>query len=65
MEEALREIEKSGCSFVVGGRKVGNEFLDATSFKAPKGFENLFIPIPAFRMDISSTELRLSGKNLL
>jgi phosphopantetheine adenylyltransferase len=46
--------------FVVAGRRHENRCQTLEELRIPSGFESLFIPIPekAFRVDISSTELR-------
>jgi hypothetical protein len=35
---------------------------EASSVRAPAGFEQLFKTLPAFRVDLSSTELREAAK---
>eukprot|EP00644_Phytophthora_capsici_P016821 jgi/Phyca11/511697/fgenesh2_kg.PHYCAscaffold_95_\ len=61
---ALDHIARKGCSFVVAGRfdnKVENRFISADEVlekHVPPAFRHLFVPLPAFRNDISSTELR-------
>jgi len=58
MRASLAAIRDAGCSFLVAGRLVDGSWLDAGAVRPPPGFEALFRPIPAFRADISSTELR-------
>lgn len=60
MVEALAEIRERGCSFLVAGRADNGQFHEATSLNPPPGFASLFHPLPNFRLDISSTELRES-----
>ena len=62
MKDALAEIRRRGCRFLVAGRtdEAGN-FRRALSLDVPSGFADLFDPLPDFRRDISSTELRRSG----
>jgi hypothetical protein len=65
MSNALETIRQQGCRFLVAGRR-NNEgrFQDASHLPVPLTFADLFTYIPAdhFRVDISSTELRLSGQ---
>jgi len=65
MINALSEIAVLGCRFVVGGRRVeGRGFLTVDHVlreqRLPQKIKNMFYGIveEAFRMDISSTELR-------
>ena len=61
MLTALEEIRGLGCRFLVAGRLDDGVFHTLEDAPIPRGFEDLFTPIPesAFRFDISSTELRL------
>ncbi|MCL4869414.1 MAG: hypothetical protein KJ063_10620 [Anaerolineae bacterium] len=65
MSSALETIRQQGCRFLVAGRR-NNEgrFQDASHLPVPLAFADLFTYIPAdhFRVDISSTELRRSGR---
>lgn len=63
MRGALATIDERGCDFLVAGR-VGEEdrFRAADDLDAPEAFTHLFRPLPDFRRDISSTELRESGR---
>lgn len=62
LRDALDEIRRRGCSFLVAGRKgEDGQFHPAPSLTVPQGFEPLFQPLTGFRRDISSTELRESG----
>jgi hypothetical protein len=61
MKHALNEIRSQRCKFIVAGRldsKIG-EYLSLNSISIPKDLSNLFVELPAFRVDISSTELRM------
>ena len=58
MAAVLAGIRDAGCSFLVAGRLVDGAWREAGAVAPPPGFENLFRCIPAFRADISSTELR-------
>lgn len=55
--DRLRQL---GCSFLVAGRLEGGRFLDMEHVSVPPPLQGLFAGIPeaAFRVDISSTELR-------
>lgn len=63
MLDALVQIAKNGCSFLVGGRRespMSGEFLSFDPCDAPDGFSSIFQSIPEhlFREDVSSTQLR-------
>lgn len=62
IEQALTELQTAGCRFLVAGRyhKDGG-FGAADDLDVPASFEALFRPIPDFRVDLSSTELRQHG----
>ena len=65
VREALQEIKDLGCSFLVAGRTDENgRFAQVGDLPIPQRFQNLFAGIPdsAFRRDISSTELRRTGR---
>ncbi|RHY32387.1 hypothetical protein DYB32_002626 [Aphanomyces invadans] len=59
---ALSTIASHKCRFVVAGRLVGGTFVTAEESvsKVPSPFQHLFLPLPesAFRLDLSSTEIR-------
>ena len=61
MLAALAEIWAGGCSFLVAGREDGGIFRTLDDVPVPQGFRPMFRAIPesAFRVDISSTSLRL------
>ncbi len=62
LREALDEIRRRGCNFLVAGRTgEDGQFHPAPSLTVPHGFDPLFQPLTGFRHDISSTELRESG----
>ena len=60
MQAALAQIRSAGCRFLVACRVVGDRFTVLADLDIPQEFTALFEPIPAsaFRVDISSTELR-------
>ena len=63
MRDALATIAEQGCDFLVAGRvDAEDRFHAATDLATPAGFAHLFRPLPDFRRDISSTELRESGQ---
>lgn len=57
---ALELIRARGCSFLVAGRADARTFHASETLRVPAGFEALFQRLPerAFRVDLSSTELR-------
>jgi hypothetical protein len=65
-QAALSEIQQRGCSFLVAGRidRENGRFQRLHDLNIPPDFANLFQPIPEthFRSDISSTELRQTGR---
>lgn len=66
MVKALDEIQDSGCTFLVAGRKNENgTFCSLTDVSVPARYVALFRPIPEelFRLDISSTQLRQGGQS--
>ena len=60
MPEALREVRRLGCLFLVAGRADGDAFRTLGDITVPAEFEELFVQIPEsdFRVDLSSTQLR-------
>ncbi|MBA0738817.1 hypothetical protein Gogos_012138, partial [Gossypium gossypioides] len=62
MIETLSGCKRTGCTFIVAGRKVDSTFKVLEDFDVPEVLKDMFVPIPAerFRMDISSTEIRRS-----
>ena len=64
MTAALLDIRAAGCRFLVAGRQVEGRFRTLDDVPVPQGFESLLqgIPESAFRLDISSTDLRGLGR---
>ena len=64
MYEALGEIRSKGCTFLVAGRVDGGDYRTLSNVDVPTGLADLFRDMPesAFRLDISSTELRAQGQ---
>ena len=62
MLTSLNKIKEKGCVFYVGGRisadKIFHELKEDDFDFNEKDIKNLFIKIPGYRVDISSTELR-------
>jgi nicotinamide mononucleotide (NMN) deamidase PncC len=60
---ALTDIRRQGCRFLVAGRLGDAVFRTLSDVMIPAGFDDMFIPIPesAFRRDLSSTQLRVAG----
>lgn len=59
MTAALLQLRAQGCRFLVAGRvdKSGH-YRPAESLAVPDALRDLFVPLPPFRVDISSTQLR-------
>lgn len=57
---ALLQFAKQNVTFLVAGRKdeSTNTFVTLAQITIPEGFSSLFVAIPDFRVDLSSTELR-------
>ena len=64
----LDQFKECGTKFIVAGRLVDGkwETPEEDWRLVPKGFQSLFLRLSErdFRMDVSSTELRKSGRNL-
>ena len=60
METALAELRDLDCRFYVAGRQWQGVYRGLDHVSVPRGFSDLFVPIPEseFRHDISSTALR-------
>ncbi|CAI9096135.1 OLC1v1032216C1 [Oldenlandia corymbosa var. corymbosa] len=60
MLATLGGCKSTGCLFLVGGRNVDGVFKVLEDLDIPEELEDMFVSIPpeAFRMDISSTEIR-------
>ena len=64
MGEALARIRAAGCRFLTAGRIEGDgRFLRLDDLNMPAAYRDLFQEIPeeAFRVDLSSTQLRATG----
>lgn len=61
MHDALDEMRALGCRFLVAGRLVEGRFRTLAEADLPAGSGDLFSAVPEslFRVDLSSTELRL------
>ena len=66
MEAALGQINAAGCGFVVGGRLAEGCFKEADPSLVPDMLRSMFkyLGEREFRNDLSSTELRASGRGL-
>ena len=64
LAEALDTLRSRGCGFVVAGRLGAQSFVDAHEAlaSAPDSHRDMFLEIPDFRVDISSTELRARAR---
>jgi nicotinic acid mononucleotide adenylyltransferase len=60
---AIDDIARQGCRFLVFGRLLGDGFCTLTDLPLPERLGSISEEVPAheFRVDISSTELRLRG----
>lgn len=65
MLESVLGMQHLGCNFLVAGRMVDKKFLVLSDLNIPVELEGIFQPIPAeaFRVDISSTEIRESRRS--
>jgi nicotinamide mononucleotide (NMN) deamidase PncC len=64
MGQALDEIQRHGCRFLVAGRAVSDgRFAELHHLAIPATHRDLFVALPAeaFRVDVSSTALRAGG----
>jgi hypothetical protein len=61
---ALERIAAAGCRFLVFGRNAGDRFVSLADLKIPEPLNSLCqeVPAEAFREDVSSTEIRRSGR---
>lgn len=59
-DEAIAEIARAGCRFLVFGRQVGEQFVCLRDVQLPASLTALCDEVPAseFREDVSSTEIR-------
>ena len=63
MRAALNTIRNRGCSFLVAGRVADDgHYRTVEALEVPQGFGELFQPLPGFRYDRSSTEIRRKGQ---
>lgn len=64
MVAALEAIRAAGCRFIVAGRVHQGRFCTLDDVPVPPAFRDLFLALPedAFRVDLSSTELRERGQ---
>jgi hypothetical protein len=64
MAHALAGMRDRGCRFLVAGRVVEGQFHTLDAVPVPLAFRDMFMALPedAFRVDLSSTELREGTK---
>lgn len=64
MLKALTDMRSLGCRLLVAGRVDGGVFHTLDEVPVPSDFEEMFNAIPeaAFRCDLSSTQLRVAGR---
>jgi hypothetical protein len=58
LRRGLRRIRAAGSRFLVAGRAGEEGFRTLADLTVPEAFADLFEPLPSFRVDLSSTELR-------
>lgn len=58
LAEAMERVRAAGSRFLVAGRAGPDGFRTLDDLEVPPAFRDLFEPLPAFRVDLSSTELR-------
>jgi len=58
---AFMEKKKLGIRFLVTGRLLNEKYLSVKDLMIPPEFQSIFLPLD-FRMDVSSTQLRLIGR---
>ena len=65
-DAAIAELQHLGCRFLAFGRVVDGEFQEADELPLPSTLKELTHSVPenVFRLDLSSTELRQTERNL-
>lgn len=58
LEQAMERIRAAGSRFLVAGRAGPDGYRTLDDLTVPPRFDDLFEALPAFRVDLSSTELR-------
>ncbi|MFQ3651811.1 MAG: hypothetical protein SNJ75_15920 [Gemmataceae bacterium] len=62
LHQALEFLGRQRCRFVVAGRvDSSGRFVTLADLGVPRAFADLFVELPGFRLDVSSTALRQSG----
>ena len=64
MLASFSAVRNEGCSFVVAGRLIDDDFVTLDEIALPETIKDLFevLPEEVFRVDLSSTEIRQSRK---
>ncbi len=60
LDRAMARIRAAGASFLVAGRAGRGRFRELGDLSLPPSGADLFAPLPSFRVDLSSTEIRAS-----
>jgi hypothetical protein len=60
-DAALAQIAARGCRFIVAGRLADGQFRRLVDLQLPAVLRDMFVELPNFRCDVSSTELRSGG----
>ena len=65
MLASFAAVRSAGCSFIVAGRLIDDEFVTLDEITLPEAIKDLFevLPEEVFRVDLSSTEIRENKKN--
>ena len=60
MLTSFKALRSSGCSFIVAGRLIDDDFVTLDEITLPEAIKDLFevLPEEVFRVDLSSTEIR-------
>ena len=66
MLSSFEAVRKKGCSFIVAGRLIDDDFITLDEIAIPETIKDLFevLPEEVFRVDLSSTEIREKRKKL-
>jgi len=64
MLTSFEAVRNAGCSFIVAGRLIDDDFVTLDEIALPKAIKDLFevLPEEVFRVDLSSTEIRENRK---
>ena len=65
MLASFEAVRNAGCSFIVAGRLIDDDFVTLDEIDLPEAIKDLFeiLPEEVFRVDLSSTEIRKQKKS--